>query len=34
MRSLTTLINYFNINSKFLYIVDDNKDKHFKFTPK
>ena len=32
-RSATTLINYFNINSKFLYIVDDNKDKHFKFTP-
>jgi SAM-dependent methyltransferase len=32
-RSATTLIKYFNISSKISYIVDDNKDKHFKFTP-
>lgn len=32
-RSATTFINYFNIQKKFLYIVDDNDDKHYKFTP-
>ena len=32
-RSATTLIKYFDISKKINFIVDDNKDKHFKFTP-
>ena len=32
-RSATTLIKYLDISSKINFIVDDNKDKHFKFTP-
>jgi len=32
-RSATTLIKFFNIGSKINFIVDDNKGKHFKFTP-
>ena len=32
-RSATTLIKFFDIGDKIKYIVDDNKDKHNKFTP-
>ena len=32
-RSATTLIKYLDISSKINFIVDDNKDKHYKFTP-
>ena len=32
-RSATTLIKYFDIASKINFIVDDNQEKHFKFTP-
>ena len=31
-RSGTTLLNYFNIADKISYIVDDNEDKHYKYT--
>ena len=32
-RSATTLIKFFDIAEKIQFIVDDNKEKHFKFTP-
>lgn len=32
-RSATTLIKFLDIGDKFEFIVDDNKDKHNKFTP-
>ena len=32
-RSATTLIKYLDISSKINFIVDDNKEKHYKFTP-
>tara|TARA_B100000029_G_scaffold501461_1_gene574877 strand:+ start:226 stop:1467 length:1242 start_codon:yes stop_codon:yes gene_type:complete len=32
-RSATTLIKFLDIGNKFKFIVDDNKDKHYKFTP-
>jgi len=32
--SATTFLSYFDIAKKIDFIVDDNKDKHFKFTPK
>ena len=32
-RSATTLIKFFDIAEKIQFIVDDNKDKHYKFTP-